>query len=265
MSSAARASGGSSPAQRVAKRDMSWFEPVHAGHAPSGRAASVASTTARMAGASNGRVDEREVEGEVQLVVPVAVERGQTLDRLDRRLADQDAAAGYRSDQRPPPPEHVVHLGPIAVVDRPLAEELGVEGVVVGRGRVVAELRVLDDDVAHVDAEAGHAPVEPEAEDAVELVAHLVVPPVEIGLLGEVVVEVVLTGGVVERPGRAAEAADPVVRRRAVGLGVGPDVPVAVGGRASTSGSRRTTGADRWCGWGRSRAGPGCPGSGPRR
>ena len=53
---------------------------------------------------------------------------------------------------------------------------------------------------------------------SVELVAHVVVPPVEVGLRRQVVEHVVLAGRVVERPRRAAEAAHPVVRRRAVGL-----------------------------------------------
>ena len=70
--------------------------------------------------------------------------------------------------------------------------------------------------------------VAPEAHDLVELAAHVLVPPVEVRLLGQVVVQVVLAGGVVERPGRAAEAAHPVVRRRPVRPRVGPHVPVAV-------------------------------------
>jgi hypothetical protein len=42
--------------------------------------------------------------------------------------------------------------------------------------------------VHDVDPKAGHAAVEPEAEDAVELCAYLLVPPVEVGLVGEEVV-----------------------------------------------------------------------------
>ena len=45
---------GSPPAQRVASRETSWFEPVQIGHAPSGINASVPSTTVRRAAASNG-------------------------------------------------------------------------------------------------------------------------------------------------------------------------------------------------------------------
>ena len=53
-SRATRARSGSPPAHRVANRDMSWLEPVHTGQAPDGRAASVASTMARMAASSSG-------------------------------------------------------------------------------------------------------------------------------------------------------------------------------------------------------------------
>ncbi len=76
----------------------------------------------------------------------------------------------------------------------------------------------------------------PEAEDAVEGVAHLVVPPVEIGLLLKVVVEVVLAGRLVERPPGAAEAADPVVGRVPALGAVGPHVPVPMGGGARRTG-----------------------------
>ena len=123
----------------------------------------------------------------------------------------------------------VVGLGPVAAVDRPLAEHLHDERVGLGGGRVVAELGVLDHHVADVDAEAGHAAVPPEAHDVVEGAAHAVVPPVQVGLLGEEVVQVVLPRRRVEGPRRAAEAAHPVVGGRAVGLGVGPHVPVASG------------------------------------
>ena len=55
----------------------------------------------------------------------------------------------------------------------------------------VAQLAVLDQPVRDVDTEAGDAAVEPEAEDAVELGADVRVPPVEVGLLGRELVQVV--------------------------------------------------------------------------
>jgi len=45
----------------------------------------------------------------------------------------------------------------------------------------VPELLVLDQPVRDVDAHSAHAAVEPEAEDAVELVPDVLVPPVEVG------------------------------------------------------------------------------------
>jgi hypothetical protein len=63
----------------------------------------------------------------------------------------------------------------------------------------------LEECVRDVDPEAVDAAVEPEAEDRVELVLHVLVVPVEVGLLGREEVEVVLAGALVERPGRAAE------------------------------------------------------------
>ena len=68
-----------------------------------------------------------------------------------------------------------MHLGPVAHVPD-----------------AVAQLPVLDQPVRDVDAEAAHAAVEPEAKDLVELVAHRAVPPVEVGLLGRELVQVVL-------------------------------------------------------------------------
>ena len=103
-------------------------------------------------------------------------------------------------------------------------------------GGVVAQLAVLDDRVAHVDPEARDAALVPEAQDRVEGVAHLVVPPVQVGLRGQELVEVVLTCRFVQRPGRAAEVGLPVVGRSAARRRVGPDVVVAV---------RRVTAAQR--------------------
>ena len=48
---------------------MSWFEPVHTGHAPGGSSASVSSTIVAQGLGFERRGDEREVERKVQLVV----------------------------------------------------------------------------------------------------------------------------------------------------------------------------------------------------
>ena len=132
-------------------------------------------------------------------------------------------------------PMHVVDLGPVGVVLGHLAPNAVEDEVVVGRRRVVAQLAVLHDHVRDIDAEPRDSPVEPEAQDPVELIPHVLVPPVQIGLGREEVVEVRLPGGLVELPRRAAEARDPVVGRRTVRLGIGPDVPVPM-----LRGARRT-------------------------
>src|SRR5256885_8969654 len=83
-----------------------------------------------------------------------------------------------------------------------------------------------------VDAEASDAAVEPEAVDLVESVANGGIPPVEVRLLREEVVQVELAGMRVKGPRRAAKGAQPVIRRAAIRPGIGPDVPIAMGGRA---------------------------------
>jgi hypothetical protein len=81
-----------------------------------------------------------------------------------------------------------------------------------GGGRVVAQQPVLHDHVADVDPKPRDAAVEPESEDAVELVADRVGPPVEVSLLDEEVAQVGLTGAVVGFPRRTEEGTHPVVR-----------------------------------------------------
>jgi hypothetical protein len=90
--------------------------------------------------------------------------------------------------------------------------------------------------VRHVDTEAVDAPVEPEAQDVVELLAHLRVVPVQVGLLGVEQVQVPLAGRAVglghPRPGGAAEHAAPGVRGQLAVLAasVAEQVPGALGG-----------------------------------
>ena len=85
-----------------------------------------------------------------------------------------------------------------------------------------------------VDPEAAHAAVEPVAENVVELVADRGVPPVEVGLLGRELVQVVLPPRAVELPGGlAGEDRLPVVRdplRPDVVLGPVAEPRVPVGG-----------------------------------
>ena len=80
----------------------------------------------------------------------------------------------------------------------------------------------------HVHAKAVHAAVEPEAQGVHQRRAHLGVAIVEFGLLPDELVQVILPGRLVESPGGAAEEAQPVVGRAAIGGRVAPDVPVAL-------------------------------------
>ena len=171
---------------------------------------------------------EQEVERQVELVLAPAVERDQLVEVEHVGLADQDPLLLEAVAERAPAPQHVVDLGAVhgeLLLEAALAHE---RVVVLGRGGLVAQLAVVDDAVRHVDAEAGDPALEPEAQDVVERVAHLVVPPVQVGLARQEVVQVALARRLVERPRRPAERAQPVVGRRAVGLGIGPHVVVAV-------------------------------------
>jgi len=118
-----------------------------------------------------------------------------------------------------------VDAGPVLVVAR-----LG--------GHVVREFGVLADLDDGVEAQAVDAAVQPEAQGVVHGGLDLGVVPVEVRLLRGEGVQVVLTGGLVEGPGGAdgAEGGLPVVGRPAVGGGVAPDVPIALGARAARAG-----------------------------
>ena len=76
----------------------------------------------------------------------------------------------------------------------------------------------LNHAVCHVDSETGCAAVKPEAQDAVELVAHLWVLPVQVGLRRVKDVQVPLPGGAIRfgntGPGDVTENRLPVVRRQ---------------------------------------------------
>ena len=133
----------------------------------------------------------------------------------------------------------------VDVVDL-VAVEQGVRAVVGQRPpgdlrhRTVRLGHVLGHPGGHVDAEAVHAAVGPEAQSGQEVLAHHRIVPVEVGLLGGEDVEVPLVGagcsGTGERgavgadvvdalPGGAAEHGAPVIGRLgAAGAGAGADV-----------------------------------------
>ena len=147
--------------------------------------------------------------------------------RLDDQQARLIVAACVAIANAPHLAEDVERLRIIGRVDREQAVVLAMPRAPTGIGWVVAEARVLDQVLEGVEAEAVGAAVEPEAHRLEHRALEGGVSPVEIGLRGEELVEVVLMGGRVERPAAAAEDRQPVVRRAAVRRGVAPDVPVA--------------------------------------
>ncbi len=169
---------------------------------------------------------EREVEGELQLVV-VAVEARQPVRAVHPGLAEQQARGRVAVRDPPPAAVDLMRLRAVRAVVRPLAE-LARQRAGAGLRRVVAQFRVLVEAVRHVDAEPGHAAVEPEPEDLVERLVHPRLPPVQVGLAGQEIVQVVLLRRLMPGPGRAAGGVQPVVRRRAARARVGPDVEVPV-------------------------------------
>ena len=225
----------------------SWFDPVHAGHASAGMTRlararrssriSVAELRRRRTGSSTRGGARRS-------------RRRRTASSASRRPAthvspEQDRLVVVRVGDRAPPPHDVVHLRPVHVVTpaaaRASCDRAHRRSV---RGRVVAQLGVLDDPVRDVDPEAGDPPVEPEPEDLVERVAHLLVPPVQVGLLGAG--SCAGSTAAWSRPTSTPAPPNPrhpVVRRRAVGPRVGPHVPVAVRGGPRSIARRRTTDA----------------------
>ena len=95
-------------------------------------------------------------------------------------------------------------------------------------GRIVAQLRVGHRMVDRIDAEAVDAAVEPEADNIQHSRLHLSIVQVDLRLLLQEIVHIILAAPRVPGPGRAAEHRLPVVGRRAVGLGIGPDIPVGM-------------------------------------
>src|SRR5207244_11327410 len=104
---------------------------------------------------------------------------GRPVGRLmDPGLADQQARRIVVLGDLAPVLEDLVHLRPTPAIDRTLAEAAEERRVPGLRRRVVAQLPGLDETVGHVAADAGDPPVDPEPEDAIELVAALLLRPV---------------------------------------------------------------------------------------
>ena len=202
--------------------------------------------------------NEGEVEGEMQLVASVAVETHDGREVGDPRLAQEHSRRVVFVRDRPPPLQDVVHLGSIHVVDGTQPERADRRMVVLGDGRVVAEVSILHQAVRDVDPEPGDAAIQPVPQDFVERLPDLLVPPVQVRLLGQEVVEVVLRRSPrpTSRPvPRTPTASCSEPNRR----GERPPTRTSPGGPTrGPSATRRTTGAGRSCGSGRGRGSRGC-------
>ena len=172
------------------------------------------------------RVQRRDVERQVQLVA-VAQEVDDPLAIEHVGLTDQRRRRRERIGPRPQLGEAQVHPGTVVEHAGRDPPELG--------GRV--DVEPLADGVHDVDAEAVDATIAPEAQDVDHRRRDLGVVPVQVGLFGQEEVQVVLTGGRIQRPGRVvAERGAPVGRRTTVGSRVAPHVPVATGVPAGRAG-----------------------------
>ncbi len=87
---------------------------------------------------------------------------------------------------------------------------------------------LMDRGADRLEVQAIDATLHPEAQHVVHRAFDVGVAPVDVRLLDEERVQVVLLRRLVPLPRGAAERRDPVVRRAAIGLGVAPDVPVAL-------------------------------------
>ena len=136
-------------------------------------------------------------------------------------------AVEQRADALEEAGDRVVALvvGVELVIERARARD----AVVQRRRRIVAEAGIEHHEVDRIDTEAVDAPLQPEAGDVEERLLYRRMVAVNLRLLLQEVVHVILAAARVPRPCRAAEDRLPIVGRRAVGLGIVPDVPIGAG------------------------------------
>src|SRR5207248_6572837 len=161
-----------------------------------------------------------EVERQLQLVVVTEVAH-QTREVVNADLTDGHPLSVVLVEHLTPAPVDLVHLVEIPVTPwRPAREE----------PRVVAQQLIAQQAVSDVDAKAVDTAIEPEAHHIVDRATDILVPPVQVRLLRQKVMHVVLAGPWIERPRSTAlaEDRDPVVRRTATRLRIGPHVPIAL-------------------------------------
>ena len=138
-------------------------------------------STWRSAAASHGAAEEVEVERGVQLVgAQVAGEPRRGSGSHTSPMSDARGRCSCRRSRRQPGRRRGARRGPRTGAGT------------AGRRVEVGQRRVLGEQRGGVDADAVDAPVEPEPQDVLELLADLRVVPVEVGLLGGEQVQVPL-------------------------------------------------------------------------
>jgi hypothetical protein len=163
---------------------------------------------------------EFEIEGQVQLVGAVAaITRGQT-GSLAHHFAHRHPL-GVTVEEAPQVAKHPPQLRLVQVVEVPLPL---IAAQPESRG-VLAELRLFEIGVDHVQPEAIYPALKPELHHLEHPRAHFGVAPVQVGLFLEEEMVVVLPDLGHPLPRRAAEGRLPVVRWAAVDRVV-PHIPV---------------------------------------
>ena len=113
-------------------------------------------------------------------------------------------------------------------IERPRARAVGRGG-----GRIIGERRIMHREVDRIEPEPVHTAIEPEPCGIEQFLLHRRMVAVELRLFLQEIVEVILLAARIPRPCGATEDGLPVGRRTAVGLGVGPYVPVGLVVRAA--------------------------------
>ena len=102
---------------------------------------------------------------------------------------------------------------------------LGLDPVIGGIG---AQQLVVEKVVHRIKPEAVNPAIQPEPHVFQLPVLHCDVVEIEIGLVGQEIMQVILLAPCIPLPDRAAKHRQPVVRRRAIEVGVGPDIPIGL-------------------------------------